>query len=140
MAKQIKRFEPAVVLITMIGVVVIVPFAQSDPPGSDGDPTIAMSTRRAVAFGPVDCLPALVNDNAHRVMINHARSFVTDHETELAPLVANHDAGRDALVRAITWGQEIDTARQDLESTRLAIVTAAASRWLDGRPFHSSIG
>lgn len=124
MAKQIKRFGPAVFLIALIGIVLIVPFAQSDPPGSDGNPAIAMSIRRAVAFGPVDCLPALVNNNAHRAMIDHARSFVADHETELAPLVANHDSARDALVRAITSGQEIDTARQNLESARLVIVTA----------------
>ncbi len=49
-----------VFLITLIGVVVIVPFAQSDPPGPGGDPEIAQSIRRAVAFGPCSTTSATV--------------------------------------------------------------------------------
>ena len=67
-----------VFLITLIGVVLIVPFAQSDPPGPGGGPEAAQSIRWAVACGPIGCLPALLTDNAHPAMINHARSFVAD--------------------------------------------------------------
>ena len=126
MAKQIKKFGPAVLLITMIGVVVIVPLAQSDPPTGQGNPEIAQAVRGAVGFGPVDVLPALAQDNKHRQMINHARSFVADHEAELAPLVADYNSARDILAHAITWGENIEEARQAEQAARSAIVQAVA--------------
>ncbi len=132
MAKQIKRFGPIVAILALIGVVVIVPFAESDPPGGQGDPEIAQAVRGAVGFGKVDVLPAMAQDNKHRQMINHARSFVADHETELAPLVENYNSARDALAHAITWGEGIEDAREAEQAARSAIVQAVAdkSTWL----------
>ena len=88
--------------------------------------------RGAVGFGKVDVLPALAQDNKHRQMIRHARSFVADHENELAPLVENYNSARDALAHAITWGEGIEDAREAEQAARSAIVQAVAdkSTWL----------
>lgn len=139
MAKQIKRFGLAIVLITVVGVVVIAPLAksfQTGPPGQ-GDPEIAQAVRGLVGFGPVDVLPALAQDNNHRQMIAHARSFVADHEAELAPLVANYKSANTALVHAITWGEDTEQAYHQLNVARQAVTGAVGPllpSLIDGLP------
>lgn len=137
MAKQLRKLGPIVIALAVIGVLAILPFAQSDPP-TDGpcdpggppaplpvNPGLARTVRAAVGFGPTDVLPAVAGDENHQQMIGDGIGFCAEDEEPLASLVAARQEVHNQLVYAITWGKDTAPIYEQLAAAHEALAEAA---------------
>ncbi len=81
--------------------------------------------REAIGFGPTDVLPASSDESQHQEMIGEGLDFVAQSGADVSGLVAAHRTAQDAVVHALTWGQDPANAFVQLDAANGARLDAA---------------